>query len=788
MSTEEPTTSELSVVSDPLSNLRRRKIVYGRMVYSPVPGPAAYERPLHELPQVRAWYEDEPFNDDLVRATETASSLQHRHQEQDQEQRKPGIVHPLEKFRSITRFAFNRKLSFDRAKPTYNSNNNLNDDKNKNIINNDNNYRYKQSDEDVENADTVNLKTDEESDLNGHQFVGRHMEISSSKPIHPLARNTDELKVLPSEFIFPMDDYFDDSDEDLHDGLMNNNYVNDEMKKRTVVASPPSTFEPRSDIGQSRYYVPRQFIRSLPDWVQQEQLQREQFQLLREKDDRSNENDEENEVVNDEEEKAEEEQLKLWQNQHVDGVRRRRFPRQVLQGLPTMSPPKLPSLPQLPNIDPKLPSLPQLPKVDLPNVNLSTLPQLPKVDLPNVNLSTLPQLPKVDLPNVNLSTLPQLPNLPKLDSVPDLSKLNQKLLPNISLPHIDLPKVPDLPLSTDSLNAMRAFNITLDSRKKVVETVLSMMDQLQRIHDMFMNVEKLLPRPSKVFDTFNVFDFCHESKISQNFADLHNRVSHLEDLLTSVKCSQCSNSVNVKADEKGDGDRSSSSIKSTNNVINPDALSSKIGSSSVLSSKIESSPSVSRFDSSSDNVTPSSASSLTCNCSQQQSNNNSSSVNKDDQQLQQQQATEKRRDDLIQNVDLRMAVVGEPGSGKKIKTVVVSPELLARSMRNITDSLNGKKGLVSICYHNQPPQLFKDFPNAPFDTSEVHEMFAGSMDAAHSPSTGIDLDKPNYVNTLMLDLKSLDRDFISLCIEDTVIDSNLFNPAKCINLRIRRKQ
>lgn len=727
MSTEGPTTSELSVVPDPLSNLRRRTIVYGRMVYSPEPGPAAYERPLPELPQVRAWYENEqPFNDDMVRATETTSSLQHRQQEQ--EQRWQGIIQPLEKFRTVTHFVFNRKLSFDRA------NNNANTDKNKNNVNNNNNNN-KQRDGDVDSANDVTLKADEDSDLNGHQFVGRHMEISSSRPIHPLARNTNELKVLPSEFIFPMDDYFDDSDEDFHDGLMNNNYANDEMKKRNIVAFSSPTFEPRSDIDRSRYYVPRQFIRSLPDWVQQEQLQREQFLLLRETDDRSKENDEDNEVVNDDddgEEKAEEEQLKLWENQYVDGVRRRRFPRQVLQGFPTVSPLKLPSL---------------------------------------------PELPKVDL-NPKLPNLPQLPNLPKLDSIPDFSKLNQKLLPNISLPHIDLPKLPDLPVSADSLNAMRAFNMTLDSRKKVVEMVLSMMDRLQRIHDMFMNVEKLLPRPSNVFDTSNVFDFCHESKISQNFVDLHNRVSHLEDLLTSVKCDQCSNSVNGKVDGK-DEDSSSSSINGMNNVMNPDALSSKIGSSSV-----------SRFDSNSDNVTPSSTSSFACNCSQhqQQSNNNSSPANKDDdQQSQQQQATEKRRDDLIQNVDLRMAVVGEPGSGKKIKTVVVSPELLAKSMRNITDSLNGKKGLVSICYHNQPPQLFKDFPNAPVDTPEVHEIFAGSMDAAHSPSTGIDLDKPNYVNTLMLDLKNLDRDFISLCIEDTVTDSNLFNFAKCINLRIRRK-
>lgn len=141
---------------------------------------------------------------------------------------------------------------------------------------------------------------------------------------------------------------------------------------------------------------------------------------------------------------------------------------------------------------------------------------------------------------------------------------------------------------------------------------------------------------------------------------------------------------------------------------------------------------------------------------------------------------------LVNNVDLRIAVPGDPGSNKKIKVVTLTPELLARRMRSVVDQFPDGMGLVSICYHNQPPRMFGDYPNSPNDTQEVREMFSGTRDAAHNPSKGVDLDRPDYINALMLDMKHLDRDYIALCIEDPSPSSDQLYPSKCLNLRIRR--
>lgn len=141
---------------------------------------------------------------------------------------------------------------------------------------------------------------------------------------------------------------------------------------------------------------------------------------------------------------------------------------------------------------------------------------------------------------------------------------------------------------------------------------------------------------------------------------------------------------------------------------------------------------------------------------------------------------------LVNNVDLRIAVPGDPGSNKKIKVVTLTPELLARRMRSVVDQFPDGMGLVSICYHNQPPRMFGDYPNSPNDTQEVREMFSGTRDAAHNPSKGVDLDRPDYINALMLDMKHLDRDYIALCIEDPSPSADQLYPSKCLNLRIRR--
>lgn len=152
------------------------------------------------------------------------------------------------------------------------------------------------------------------------------------------------------------------------------------------------------------------------------------------------------------------------------------------------------------------------------------------------------------------------------------------------------------------------------------------------------------------------------------------------------------------------------------------------------------------------------------------------------------EAEKKARDvDLLSNLDLRLVVADEADPSKS-KIVSLTPLVLARRLRGISSALNGGKGLVSVCYHNEPSAFTADHPLAPTDSEAVRKMFNGAMDAAHDPDKGLDLNVPNYVNALILELKNTNRDHVSLCVERSLPDEEYENPAKCLNMIVKRKE
>lgn len=143
--------------------------------------------------------------------------------------------------------------------------------------------------------------------------------------------------------------------------------------------------------------------------------------------------------------------------------------------------------------------------------------------------------------------------------------------------------------------------------------------------------------------------------------------------------------------------------------------------------------------------------------------------------------------DLLSNLEVQILAKNE--TAKKPHLITLTPLVLARRLRSISyDLSNQGRGMVSVCYHNQPKAFTAEHPIAPRDTDEVRAIFNGAMDAVHAPNKGINLDVPNYINALLLELKNINRDRISLCVENNQADEKYENAAKCVNMLVKRKK
>lgn len=142
--------------------------------------------------------------------------------------------------------------------------------------------------------------------------------------------------------------------------------------------------------------------------------------------------------------------------------------------------------------------------------------------------------------------------------------------------------------------------------------------------------------------------------------------------------------------------------------------------------------------------------------------------------------------DLLRNLEVQIMAKNE--TTKRPHLITLTPMVLARRLRSISYDLSSQgRGMVSVCYHNQPKAFTADHPLAPRDTDAVRATFNGAMDAVHAPSRGINLDVPNYINALLLELKNINRDRISLCVENNQADEKYENAAKCVNMLVKRK-
>lgn len=149
-------------------------------------------------------------------------------------------------------------------------------------------------------------------------------------------------------------------------------------------------------------------------------------------------------------------------------------------------------------------------------------------------------------------------------------------------------------------------------------------------------------------------------------------------------------------------------------------------------------------------------------------------------------ATKTSKDeDIKRNVDVRVEIANDerPGFGK---LVTLTPMLAARKLRHIWNAQMGK-GMVSVCYHNQPNPMTEQHPLADNDDPDTRKIFNGTMDAAHNPRSGIDLDVPTYINSLLMEVRNLGRDYVSLCLQDPAHDAEFYRSALCMNLAIYRK-
>lgn len=144
-----------------------------------------------------------------------------------------------------------------------------------------------------------------------------------------------------------------------------------------------------------------------------------------------------------------------------------------------------------------------------------------------------------------------------------------------------------------------------------------------------------------------------------------------------------------------------------------------------------------------------------------------------------------RDENIKRNIQLRVEVADDenPAIGKLLP---LTPIVTARKLRQIWNSQMGK-GMVSVCYHNQPKPFSEDHPLVEPDDPLVRSVFNGTMDSAHNLQSGLNLDTPYYINALMMELQSLNREYVSLCLEDPAHNVEFYHSASCINLVVGKK-
>lgn len=144
-----------------------------------------------------------------------------------------------------------------------------------------------------------------------------------------------------------------------------------------------------------------------------------------------------------------------------------------------------------------------------------------------------------------------------------------------------------------------------------------------------------------------------------------------------------------------------------------------------------------------------------------------------------------RDEDIKQNLDVRIEAADEenPNIGKLLP---LTPIVAARKLRQLWNANMGK-GMVAICYHNQPRPISDGHPLADNDDPSIRSIFNGTMDSAHDPQNGPNLNVPNYINSLLMEVRSLDRPFVSLCLENPEHDVEFYHASSCMNLMITKK-
>ena len=141
--------------------------------------------------------------------------------------------------------------------------------------------------------------------------------------------------------------------------------------------------------------------------------------------------------------------------------------------------------------------------------------------------------------------------------------------------------------------------------------------------------------------------------------------------------------------------------------------------------------------------------------------------------------------DINENITVRVEVPDEenPAIGRLLK---LNPMIAARKLRHLWNTMNGK-GMVAICYHNQPTSFSSEHPLAENDTLEVRKVFNGTMDSMNNVN-GLNLDLPNYINSVLMEVRNLRRNFVSLCIETPDKNVEYFHDAACMNLMVSREK
>lgn len=145
----------------------------------------------------------------------------------------------------------------------------------------------------------------------------------------------------------------------------------------------------------------------------------------------------------------------------------------------------------------------------------------------------------------------------------------------------------------------------------------------------------------------------------------------------------------------------------------------------------------------------------------------------------------RKDEDIKRNIDVRIEAADDenPAIGKLLP---LTPIVAARKLRQIWNAQMGK-GMVSVCYHNQPKPMSADHPLVDNDDPMIQSIFNGTMDSAHNLQSGLNLDVPSYINSLLMEVRSLDREFVSLCLEDPQHDVEFYHKSSCMNLVVTRK-